>query len=357
MTLSLERLVTQYPKRDVRGLYRQYFEEEYGSCIDEIRDIIQRSGNHLELIRAVSSCFLPDTDLNLETGYVFQFTEPLFEKGVKNFDVLISNRSTSSAFIVESKTFVGRVTRQKLKDIFTETRQRIEVVRENISILADKVEHDLEQDNIEVALLVDFEHLDDVIREYNKIEYEPEYKPIILYYDNMLGTLNLAEGFHIHNQGLGRKLAEGIPIHEAGGMMDISCLIQDHPFQILKNIIVNDPKASHNEDRSMIKDFRFKDLESGLEKIPMGCSRVEKRRIIKDRSAEVIAHCMRYGIIRGEDEKGSRFHLVCPGQTRSVISQEIIEKYIKNWSRKKADIRSRERIEREYRKDTSLDGY
>lgn len=125
----------------------------------------------------------------------------------------------------------------------------------------------------------------------------------------------------------------------------------------MKNIIVNDPKASPNGDRSMVKDFRSKDLESGLEKIPMGCSKVEKRRIIKERAREVIEHCIRYGIIRGEDEKGSRFHIVCPGQTRSVISQEIHDKYVKNWSRKKADLRARERVEEEYRKDTSLDTY
>ena len=236
MTLSLERLVKQYPKRDVWGLYRRYFDEEYESCIDEISDIIQRYGNHLELIRAVSSCFLPDSDLSLQTGYVFQFTEPLFEKGVKNFDVLISNRSTSSAFIVESKTFEGKVTRQKLKIIFTETRQRIDTVNQNHTLLEKQVDHKLEQENIEVALIVDFDHLDDIIREYNKIEYEPEYKPIILYYDHIRCTLNLAEDFHLHHKGLEGKLAEGIPIHEAGGMMDISCLIQDHPFQILKNI-------------------------------------------------------------------------------------------------------------------------
>lgn len=52
-----------------------------------------------------------------------------------------------------------------------------------------------------------------------------------------------------------------------------------------------------------------------------------------------------------------RFHLLCKGNRRSVIDNELHEKYVRNWSRHKADIRARERVEEEYRRDTKLEEY
>ena len=282
MVLSLLELVKKYPKRDVKALFQQFFEEELSSQEEIVRENLKSSEDHLELVRAVASCFLPGTQLSIDTGYEFRFTEPLFEKGVNNFDMLISNRDMGGALFVESKTFKGSISARLLKDKFDENRKRMIVVEKEISTLSEKVRHTIDEDSIEVAMIVDMVHVDDLMHEYNRVEMEECYKPIILYYDRMKGTLNMVEGFHLRNRILERELLEGIPIHEIGGMMSIPCLISDHPFQILRNVIINVPTATRSIDGLLIKDFSRDDIKSGLERIPLHCSRIERNQILNE---------------------------------------------------------------------------
>ena len=354
MVLSLDELIKRYPNRDVRSSFKQYLDEEIPSCEGIVRENLLSYQNHLELIRAIASCFLPETQLSLDTGYEFRFTEPLFEKGVKNFDILITDGRNGRALFVEGKTFSGSISDRVVKEKFNENRERIKVVEKEIETLSEKVSHHIDYGSIEVAMIVDMVHVDDLMRKYEKVEMEERYKPIILYYDEMKGTLNLVEGFHLHNQQLERELMNGIPVHEIGGMINIPCLISDHPFQILRNVIINDPGTSRSQDNIMIKDFTRGDIQSGLEKIPLQCSRVLKRRTINDTTRIVLDHCLKYQIITKKDKEGNRFRLLCKGNRRSVVDNELFEKYVKNWSRKRADEKARERLEREYRKDTSL---
>jgi hypothetical protein len=355
LVLTLDELVRRYPNRDVRSLYKQYLDEEIPSHEDRIREILGSYEDHLELVRSVASCFLPETQLSQDTGYEFRFTEPFSEKGVKNFDMVISERKNGRVLFVESKTFTGSVTTGLLKDRFVDNRKRMHVVENDISSLSEKVGHPIDKDSIEVAMIVDIVQLDDIMREYHRVNVED--KPIIFYLDKIAGTLNMAEGFHLYNDGLEKRLLDGIQVHEMGGIINIPCLISDHSFQILRNVIVNDPSMSITQNNMMLKDFSMDDIKSGLEKIPLGCSRMDRNRMIEETTSNVINHMLKYGIISKKDGENNRFHLLCKGNKRSVIDNELHEKYVRNWSRYKADKRSRERVEEKYRKDTKLEEY
>ncbi|MFO8052154.1 MAG: hypothetical protein R6V01_10740 [Thermoplasmatota archaeon] len=363
MVLSLDELLKKFPRdkrfphRDVKALYKQYLEEEIPSLEDRIREILGSYEDHLELVRSVASCFLPGTELSNDTGYEFRFTEPLSEKDVKNFDMLITERKSGRVLFVESKTFTGSVTTDLLKDRFVENRKRMQVVEKDIQTLSEKVGHPIDKDSIEVAMIVDIVHLDDIMREYHRMNVDNRYKPIIFYLDKIEGTLNMAEGFHLYNEELEKRLVDGIQVHEMGSIINIPCLISDHPFQVLRNVIINDPSTSITKNNMMLKDFSMDEIRSGLEKIPLGCSRIERKRIIEETASNVINHNLKYFIISKKDGEKTRYHLLCKGNRRSVIDRELHEKYVRNWSIYKADIRARERVEEEYRKYKKLDEY
>jgi len=122
--MTLDELVRRYPNREVRYLYRQFLDEEIPSHDDRIREILGSYEDHLELVRSFASCFLPETTLSKGTGYEFRFTEPLSEKNVKNFDMLITERKNGRVLFVESKTFTGSVTTGLLKDNHQQERWR-----------------------------------------------------------------------------------------------------------------------------------------------------------------------------------------------------------------------------------------
>jgi len=138
-------------------------------------------------------------------------------------------------------------------------------------------------------------------------------------------------------------------------IINIPCLVSDHPFQILRNVIVNDPSMSLTQNNMILKDFSMDEIISGLEKIPLGCSRMERNRIIEETASKVIQNTLKYGIIIRKEGDKNRFHLLCKGNRRSVIDRELLEKYVRNWSGYKADLRARKRVEEEYRKNTKLD--
>ncbi len=101
---------------EIRGLLssknKDWIESRIKAMKDEVckkrtkvvEDSISRQREHDELMLNCISAFSPNQACSQRTGYGFVTSEPLIEKGVKNFDLLFLNEQQEVAIFVECKT-------------------------------------------------------------------------------------------------------------------------------------------------------------------------------------------------------------------------------------------------------------
>jgi hypothetical protein len=335
LPLSIEDLKRRFPRRsyEIDLLFNKFFEEERRIKKDEIISEMKRYEKHLELARAISSCFYSDGNISNESGYEFRFTEPLLDFGVKNFDILISNRIKMAILIVECKTIDGGITNSKVKRILKETQERKEVVLNHITDLESQVDHGIDPDMVEIGLLVDGVDVDDLISEYEKVDISLKANIVILSYDEMEERISLAKGFRMKLNEIKELLVGGIDIFECRKpLFNIPCLIQDLHFSVFLNIYIDRTGAKG----SYLKDLSSSDLRKGLKQIPLGASKSRMDEMINKKVDDIIRHLEKYDLINKKEEGRDRYHILCKGEKRHVIRERLIEKYIENRSRELA---------------------
>jgi len=343
--LSLQDMVIKFPLKDVKGKYKQIYDEELKVHQERLENILLHEEHHLELAQSISATFFPGSEIARRTGYEFQFTEPLCETRRKNFDVLISNQRNGSIILVESKTFDDEVKRDRMKDIFKECSERYDTILQEKGVLEQQLSHPVK--NIDICMIIEVEKEVDVLRAYNSIGPERGLKPIMLVYDRMGNRINLAEGFHLRDRTLNREFHNGVIPGSEDLRIDLPCMIQGHPFHIFARTILANPVEE-------IKYFSRDVLENELSKIPLGCSGREKISLISSKVDTVIQHLLRYEIIREEE---GRYKIVSTGIKRMKIADAIKDKYIRKWTEKKAKESSLDRLQELLMVDRSLDQY
>lgn len=90
-------------KEILEDIYNKKYEEHKQRIIDGI----ENDQRHNKMINFCINCFQRDGSLYNQTGYVFVYIDPLYNFGIKNFDIAIFNEKNKGLLLVECKSKIS----------------------------------------------------------------------------------------------------------------------------------------------------------------------------------------------------------------------------------------------------------
>ncbi|MDE2589587.1 MAG: hypothetical protein KGL95_07975, partial [Patescibacteria group bacterium] len=114
--------------KDLRRKLRKDFKREDSKLIGDLRDELEQSKLHDQLISMAIFPFLEKSSVLRKLGYEFVKCAPLLEKGVKNLDYLIYKRSGKRAIAIFGE---GKTRTSHPLQIINEYNDRKKIVEQN----------------------------------------------------------------------------------------------------------------------------------------------------------------------------------------------------------------------------------
>jgi len=245
-------------------------EDEYEEALEfrktEIKDSLDDDGFHMEMIQSVAAAFLKGSDISEDTGYNFLFTEPLVEKGEKNFDVLIYNTESNSAVFIECKSSISD---RSMNGVLEDTEEAIEAVEENKEYLERQIGDDIDHKGfVLMTSASDIQKLKE--REW---EFDGGEDTCLWYIDIFKQKkilLERSKGSHNHKR-LAEKMKQGIIVDDR--RIDIKLIYNTNNYRAIKKVLIDILRDNQKMERDDPKEFDKERLAETLtDMVKMGDS-------------------------------------------------------------------------------------
>ena len=148
----------------------------------EFKKHINAQQEHDKLIDNCIIAFNPESVCYKKTGYKFTTVEPLVERKIRNFDVLISNKDQELGIFIECKYGLSSGVSEYIDEMY----EKIDVLEENLEYLEDIIGYKISRR--EYVCCTPSQYVDSIAREIEKRETE--------------GKINCVNGPHLLIWGL-----------------------------------------------------------------------------------------------------------------------------------------------------------
>lgn len=344
--------------RELKKYWQKYYKP---SAREHVIEEINRDKEHHNLVKLCAKSFA-ETDLSLQSGYVFYFAEPLvefghLEKGNKSFDLLLFNERDQSAIFVECKTSIPT----KAQRILKEVEDAINLVKEKIDYLSDIIDVEMESNRIEYVLCVydkDSNKIIDSLKGQAKKDEErrktdPKIKLWIHKPHSQL--IQLYQNHTHRNSFLTEMLLSGFGKDSLRSQFELPYCITTHPYRIINLAIIGDCYAKNILDESLPdpKVISITTVLNTLERnISLGVLQEQKRELIAEKLDNAIKYGERYQLLERYSEKEIR--LICKGNDIKVVKNNICDKFLKNWIEEQSEMEAEKQSIIEYKKKTGM---
>lgn len=344
--------------RELNDKWKKYFEPTFrGRVIEEIN----RDREHHNLVKLCAKSFA-ETDLSVQSGYVFYFAEPLvelghLEEGNKSFDLFLFNENNQSAIFVECKTSIPAKARKILKEV----EDAIDLVEKSIDYLSTVINVGMESDRIEYVLCVYDKDSNKIIdflegqakKEEERRKTDPKIKLWIYRPHSQLVQLHQN---HTHsNSILTKMLLEGFGEESLKSQFELPYCITTHPYRIINLAIIGDCYAKNLLDESLSdpKVIKINTILETLERnISLGILPEQKRELIAYKMDNMIKYGEKYQLLERHSKEEIR--LSCMGKGIQVVKNNIYDKFLKNWVEEKSEKEAKRQSIKEYKKKTGM---
>jgi len=92
------------------------YDQETQRIKQELKDAIDRDLEHLELVNICYNVFVQSTEFNRLTGYNVRLVDPLYNLGIKIFDLALFRKESSTVILVECKSSISFREKSKMLD-------------------------------------------------------------------------------------------------------------------------------------------------------------------------------------------------------------------------------------------------
>ncbi|MFB6213665.1 MAG: hypothetical protein ABEJ07_03845 [Candidatus Nanohaloarchaea archaeon] len=335
-----DQINTDEQKEWLESLKEEEFEEAFDFRKNEIKESLEDDGFHMEMIQSVAAAFLKGSDISEETGYNFLFTEPLVEKGEKNFDVLIYNTESNSAVFVECKSSISD---RSMNGVLEDTEQAIEAVEEHEEYLERQIGDDIDHKGfVLMTSASDIQKLKDRDWEFNGGDDTCLWYIDIFKQKKIL--LERSKGSHNHKK-LAEKMKNGIVVDDR--RIDIKLIYNTNNYRAIKKVLIDILRDNQKMEREDPKEFDKERLAETLtDMVKMGTSDVDELMVEKAENLEEIAK--KCEVIKEGNELDYR--IVSSYSKVKGIRKDIESKLINNIASERAEEDARERAVERFKK-------
>ena len=99
-----------------KGALKEIYDRKTSELQELLLEELERDNEHLELVNICYNLFTKTTELNKKTGYKVVLVDPLFTLGIKIFDLMLLNRKSETAVLIEAKSSVSERKSGKIID-------------------------------------------------------------------------------------------------------------------------------------------------------------------------------------------------------------------------------------------------
>lgn len=335
-----DQINTDEQQERLKSLKDEEYEDAFEFHQDEIFSSIEDDGFHMEMIKSVSSAFIPDSEVSKETGYNFLFTEPLVEKGVKNFDVLLYNTESGSAVFIECKSSISD---RSINGVLEDTEEAIEAVQENKGYLERQIGDQIKHTGFVIMTrATDIQSIKE--REWNFENNESTFLWYIDVFQDKRIMIERSKGTHDHKR-LAEKMKKGISVDDR--RVDIELIYNTNNYRALKKVLIDILFENRKKGVDDHKEFDEERIAETLnDMIQMGAS--NKDDLIVDKAKDLEEIAQKCGVIKEGNERDYR--IVSSYSKVKGIKEDIKNKVVDTIADQRADRDARERAVKRFRK-------
>lgn len=342
----LNRMERGESKEKLKSLKEEIFEDIYEDKKSVVKQKIEREGKHLELIKSISSAFIPEGETAKESGYNFLFTEPLAEKGEPNFDCLLYNQNSESVCLIECKSSLNK---RKCKQILDDVEKAIKSSKENENYLERQIGDDISHfDYVLMMSPADSQEF----RAYCDENEHYVIPKISLWVPDFFeeNRINLEKDFENHDHAdLNKCFSKGgIQFNQSRTNIDI--IYKSHTLTYIKQTLMEIILENMKEDREQVKEFEKERISGALNKmLKIGPSGSNKNGIIEEKTNMIVEKSKKLNIIK--EGKKEDYRIVSRYENISGIRDDIEEKYISNKAERLAEDEAKENAVKRFKKE------